>query len=113
MYFFEHGAGDANADNAAASTEGGNEDGYEITLTGAVPMVEGLSLGVGYAELNKSSKESAGISDRDQLEATMYAKYSVGAFSIGAQRGVVNQAGANDLSFDLSLIHISEPTRPY
>ena len=37
MYFFEHGAGDANADNAAASTEGGKEEGYEITLQGSVP----------------------------------------------------------------------------
>ena len=57
MYFFEHGAGDANADNAAASTEGGNEDGYEITLQGSVPGVDGLSLGAGYALLNKSDKE--------------------------------------------------------
>ena len=81
---------------AAASAEGGNEDGYEITLQGSVPMVDGLSLGVGYAELNKSSKEDAAVSDKDQLEGTIYAKYSVGAVSLGAQRGVVNQAGANN-----------------
>ena len=107
MYFFEHGAGDANADNGAASAESGNEEGYEITLQGAVPMVDGLSLGVGYAELQNSSKETAGVSDKDQLEGTMFAKYSIGALSLGAQRGVVNQAGANDTLFDTTYLGIS------
>ena len=51
MYFFQHGAGDANADNGTASADNGKEEGYEITLQGSVPMVDGLSLGVGYAML--------------------------------------------------------------
>ena len=51
---------------------------------------------MGYAELNKSSKENAAISDKDQLEGTVYAKYSVGGLSLGAQRGVVDQAGLNN-----------------
>jgi hypothetical protein len=107
MYVYEHGTGDANADNAAASVEGGNEDAFEITLQGSVPMVDGLSLGAGYAELNKSSKESAGVGDLDQTEGTIYAKYSVGALSLGAQRGVVNQAGLNDVQFDTTYLGIS------
>ena len=107
MYFFQHGAGDANADNGVANAEGGNEEGYEITLQGSVPMVDGLSLGVGYAELNKSSKENLAVSDADQLEGTVYAKYSVGAVSLGAQRGVVNQAGLNDALFDTTYLGIS------
>ncbi len=107
MYFYQHGAGDANADNGVASADNGNEDGFELTLQGSVPMVDGLSLGVGYAELNKSSKETAGVSDLDQLEGTAYAKYSVGAFSLGAQRSLVNQAGLNDVLFDTTYLGIS------
>ena len=107
MYFFEHGAGDANADNAAASTEGGNEDGYEITLQGSVPGVDGLSLGAGYALLNNSDKEAAAVSNKDQQEGTVYAKYSVGAFSLGAQKSIVDVAAANNVTFDTEYYGIS------
>jgi len=107
MYFFEHGAGDANADNAAASTEGGNEDGYEITLQGSVPGVDGLSLGAGYALLNKSDKEDAALSGADQQEGTIYAKYSVGGFSLGAQKSIVDQAAKNNTTFDTEYYGIS------
>ena len=107
MYFFQHGAGDANADNGTAAANNGNEDGYEITLQGSVPMVDGLSLGVGYAQLDKSAEGTANADDLDIHEGTMYAKYSVGALSIGAQRGVVNQAGANDVLFDTTYLGIS------
>ena len=107
MYFYQHGAGDANADNGTAAANNGNEDGYEITLQGSVPMVDGLSLGVGYAQLDKSAEGTANADDLDIHEGTMYAKYSVGALSIGAQRGVVNQAGANDVLFDTTYLGIS------
>jgi outer membrane protein OmpU len=107
MYVFEHGAGDANADNAGASAEGGNEDGYEITLSGAVPGVDGLSLGAGYALLNKSSKEAAAVSNSDQTEGTVYAKYSYGGLTVGAQRGVVDIAAANNTTFDTEYLGIS------
>ncbi len=107
MYFYQHGAGDANADNGTAAANNGNEDGYEITLQGSVPMVDGLSLGVGYAQLDKSAEGTANADDLDVHEGTMYAKYSVGALSIGAQRGVVNQAGANDVLFDTTYLGIS------
>ena len=77
MYFFQHSAGDANADNGVGVTDGGQEDGYEVTLQGSVPGVDGLSLGLGYALLNNSDKEAAAVSGKDQQEGTMYAKYSV------------------------------------
>ena len=107
MYFFQHGAGDANADNGTASADNGNEDGYEITLQGSVPMVDGLSLGAGYAKLDKSAESVANADDMDTHEGTMYAKYSVGALSVGVQRGVVAIAGANDQSFDSTYLGIS------
>ena len=107
MYFFQHGAGDANADNGTAAANNGNEDGYEITLQGSVPMVDGLSLGAGYAKLDKSAENVANADDLDIHEGTMYAKYSIGALSVGAQRGVVNQAGANDVLFDTTYLGIS------
>ena len=107
MYFFQHGAGDANADNGTASADNGNEEGYEITLQGSVPMVDGLSLGAGYAMLANSAQATANSDDEDDHEGTIYAKYSVGALSLGAQRGVVSQPGANDLSFDTQYLGIS------
>jgi len=107
MYFFQHGAGDANADNGTASADNGNQEGYEITLQGSVPMVDGLSLGAGYAKLDKSAESVANADDMDVHEGTIYAKYSVGALSVGAQRGVVAQAGANDTSFDSTYLGIS------
>jgi outer membrane protein OmpU len=107
MYFFQHGAGDANADNGVANAEGGKEDGYEITLQGSVPGVDGLSLGAGYALLNNSDKEAAAVSNKDQQEGTVYAKYSVGAFSFGAQKSIVDVAAANNVTFDTEYYGIS------
>jgi len=107
MYFFQHGAGDANADNGTASAHGGQEDGFEITLQGSVPMVDGLSLGAGYAQLDNSAEGVANADDTDQTEATAYAKYTIGGLSVGAQRGVVAIAGANDKLYDNEYIGIS------
>jgi outer membrane protein OmpU len=107
MYFYQHGAGDANADNGTAAANNGNEDGYEITLQGSVPMVDGLSLGAGYAMLAKNANSVANADDLDVHEGTMYAKYSTGGLSVGIQRGVVAQAGANDTSFDSTYLGIS------
>jgi outer membrane protein OmpU len=107
MYFFQHGSGDANADNATASTDAGQEDGVEITLQGSVPGVDGLSLGAGYAKLDNSAEGADGADDTDQHEGTAYAKYTYGGLSVGVQRGVVNIAGLNDQLFDSEYIGIS------
>ena len=105
MYFYQHSSGDAQADNGTASLHGGQEDAYEITLTGAVPMVDGLSAGVGYANLSNATL--AGNDSRDQNEGTAYVKYSVGGLSIGGQRSVVNVAGTNTSTFHTDYIGIS------
>jgi hypothetical protein len=107
MYFYQHGAGDANADNGVANAEGGKKDGYEVTLQGSVPGVENLSLGVGYALLNNSDKEAAAVSNKDQQEGTVYAKYSFDRLSIGAQKSVVDQAAANNTTFFTEYLGIS------
>jgi len=106
MYFYQHGAGDANADNGTASAEGGKQDGYEVTLQGSVPMVDGLSVGAGYAHLNNHAA-AGNVDDKDQDEGTAYVKYSVGALSLGAQRSVVNIASANTNTFHTDYIGIS------
>ena len=72
-----------------------------------VPGVDGLSLGAGYALLNNSDKEAAAVSNKDQQEGTVYAKYSVGAFSFGAQKSIVDVAAANNVTFDTEYYGIS------
>ena len=57
--------------------------------------------------LANSAQATANSDDEDDHEGTIYAKYSVGALSVGAQRGVVSQPGANDLSFDTQYLGIS------
>ena len=53
MYTPAHGTGDAQADNGTSGEKGGTlDDGEEITITGSVPMVEGLDVGVGYYSAN-------------------------------------------------------------
>ena len=57
--------------------------------------------------LANSAQATANADDEDDHEGTLYAKYSVGALSVGAQRGVVAIAGANDQSFDSTYLGIS------
>ena len=109
MYTPKAGSGDAAAEKGQSGTAGieGNEDAYEVVLKGAVPGVEGLSLGAGYAKINKSAGETAGVSNLDQDEGTFYAKYAIGGLSVGYQRGVVTQAAAADKTYDNEYIGIS------
>jgi outer membrane protein OmpU len=109
MYTPKAGTGDAAAEKGQSGTAGveGNEDAYEVVLKGAVPGVEGLSLGAGYAKINKSAGETAGVSNLDQDEGTFYAKYAIGGLSVGYQRGVVTQAAAADKTYDNEYIGIS------
>ena len=63
MYTPKHGTGDAAAEKGVSGAGADqNEEGYEVTVTGSVPMVDGLSVGVGYAQLAKSQNESTTIS---------------------------------------------------
>jgi outer membrane protein OmpU len=107
MYFWSAGAGDSATEKGGNAGAAGNEDAYEVTLTGAVPGVEGLSAGVGYAKINKSSAETAGVNNLDQDEGTYYVKYAVGGFTLGYQRGVVETAGASSTTFDNEYMGVS------
>ena len=107
MYQFSANAGDSATEKGANATVGNNEDAYEVTLTGAVPGVEGLSAGVGYAKINKSSAEAGGVDNNDQDEGTYYVKYAVGGFTLGYQRGVVETAGASSTTFDTEYMGVS------
>ena len=113
MYTTDVGSGDAQADNGTSGELGGTSgDGQEITITGSVPMVEGLDVGVGYYNQDTESKLTTGNFGQD--EGTAYIKYSTGPVSVGYQRGVVSiqtattTAGSNSEStFDNEMIGIS------
>ena len=104
-YTWKHGAGDA-ATEKGSSGDGGiaqNKDGYSVVVKGAVPMLDGLDVGVGYAKLNTDDLTTG---DKHQEEGTAYAKYSSGPVSVGYQRGAVNIEAAAKTLYIQSLIHI-------
>jgi len=107
MYSTDVGSGDAQADNGSSGDTGGTSDkGTEITVTGSVPMVEGLDVGVGYYEQDTDAKIGTGTYGQD--EGTAYIKYSTGPVSVGYQRGVVAVSGATaDTVYDNEMIGIS------
>ena len=89
MYTPKQGDGDAAAEKGTAgNVNGDGEEGYSLVVKGAVPGVDGLNVGVGYAELGHSAID--GNPDRDQQEATAYAKYAIGGLSVGFQKGAVS-----------------------
>ena len=108
MYFPVHGTGDATADQGMSGTSGkeGNKDAHDITLTGSVPGVEGLSLGVGYAKLNYDLG-ATGNPVNSQEEGTAYAKYAYGPLTVGYQIGAVGKSGLSGNSFKNKYFGIS------
>ena len=107
MYTTDVGSGDAQADNGTSGELGGTSgDGTEIAITGSVPMVEGLDVGVGYFEQDTESKSTTG--NYAQTEGTAYVKYSTGPVSVGYQRGAVSVEGAtSETSYLNEMIGIS------
>ena len=107
MYSSDVGSGDAQADNGSSGETGGTSDsGTEVTITGSVPMVEGLDVGVGYYEQETDSVSTSGTYHAD--EGTAYIKYSTGPVSVGYQRGVVvNSAGSEETQYKNEYIGIS------
>ncbi len=96
FYTGDAGSGDAQADNGTAGTAGaGSGDGKEIVIKGSVPMVEGLSVGAGYAIMETINQDSqaVGPGTTDQDEGTAYVKYATGPFSLGYQIGAVSTGG--------------------
>jgi hypothetical protein len=85
MYFPTVGAGDAATDEGTSGTSNATYDNsYEIVLSGAVPMVDGATFGVGYAQADTTV-----TSRGDREEGTAYLNYTYGPLSLGAQLGVV------------------------
>ena len=104
-YTWKQGSGDAGTEKGSSGVDsGGQEDGYSVTVTGSVPMVEGLDVGVGYAMLNKKALTTG---ERDQEEGTAYVKYSTGPVSVGYQKGAVSVAAAAENLYVNEYIGIS------
>ncbi len=104
-YVWRHGAGDAATEKGSSGvTTGGNQDGYSVVVKGAVPMVDGLDVGVGIAKLNK---KALGSGDRDQDEGTAYIKYTSGPVSVGYQKGAVAINGTSKSDYVNEYIGIS------
>ncbi len=104
MYFPKHGTGDATADQGFSGGGEGNKDAHDITLTGSVPGVEGLSLGAGYAKLNYDLGTST---ENTQHEGTAYVKYAYGPLTVGYQAGAVAEQGLGGQSFKNKYFGIS------
>ena len=107
MYSTDVGSGDAQADNGNSGDTGGtSDDGKEITITGSVPMIDGLDVGVGLYEQDSAATSTQGVYHQD--EGTAYIKYSTGPVSVGYQRGVVaTSAGSEETQYDNEYIGIS------
>ena len=107
MYTTDVGSGDAQADNGSSGETGGTSDkGIELTVTGSVPMVEGLDVGVGYYDQETDAEVTTGNYGQD--EGTAYIKYSTGPVSVGYQRGVVSSRAATaETTYDNEMIGIS------
>ena len=106
MYFPQHGSGDATGDQATSGANAsGNKDAHEISLTGNIPGVEGLSAGIGYAILNYDLKVAG--DQQDQEEATAYLKYAFGPVTVGAQLGGVSEQGLGNITYRNQYLGIS------
>jgi outer membrane protein OmpU len=102
MYTPQSGSGDAASDNSFSGvTEGGFEDGKEISITGSVPFVEGLDVGAGYYT---RGTDASGTADATFVhdEGTAYIKYSTGPVSVGYQKGAVNTASGSAETYYLN-----------
>jgi outer membrane protein OmpU len=97
-YVPKHGTGDATGDGGPSGDVAGaqnNEDAHDITLTGAVPGVEGLSVGAGYSVRNYDTKNTTKNSDSRE-DGTVYLTYAIGPVTVGVQQGRQGDAAAGD-----------------
>jgi hypothetical protein len=104
MYTPKHGAGDAAAEKGTNAGTPGAAEGYEVVIKGAVPGIEGLDIGAGYALL---SNDAILAGDQDQDEGTAYVKYAVGGFTLGYQKGAVGIDGLTETHYVNEYIGVS------
>ena len=106
MYTPNHGTGDAAAEKGVSgNTNPDGKDGYDIVLSGAIPGVEGLDIGLGGSKQNNTDTTTA--NDRDVVEGTAYATYAIGGLKVGAQRGVRDEGGLSSTTYDNEYLGIS------
>ena len=72
-------------------------------------MVDGLAVGIGYAEMKKQTQytTAVGASSDNQDEGTAYITYAIGGLKVGAQRGVVNTEGTGETNYDNEYLGVS------
>ena len=99
MYFPVHGTGDATGDQSFSGNGNGRDDAHDITLTGSVPGVEGLSVGAGYAVLNYQGLPTADAVNDSQDEGTIYATYAYGPLTVGYQVGALSLKGKGNTAY--------------
>tara|TARA_Y100000310_G_scaffold26040_1_gene24876 strand:- start:50 stop:1063 length:1014 start_codon:yes stop_codon:yes gene_type:complete len=88
------GSGDATGDeDPGGQVLDSNQDGHDIAITGAIPGVEGLSVGLGYAVRNVDLK-AASTNDSSREDGTAYATYAFGPLTVGYQVGAQGSSGA-------------------
>ena len=106
MYVPKHGTGDAAAEKGVSGDgSAAAKEGYDVVLSGAVPMLDGLNFGLGYGV--KNSNASAAEGDMDQHEGTAYASYAFGGFTVGVQRGAVEVPGLSSALYTNDYIGVS------
>ena len=105
--FYTPGTGDASAEKGVAGVTGSQEDTYEVTLTGAVPMVDGLEFGLGHSHTDHHNDTAGAADSQDSDEGTAYLKYSIGGLSLGAQRSVDNTSGTGEVLYDTEYYGVS------
>jgi outer membrane protein OmpU len=89
------GSGSANDSGNASNT--GKGSGYEMAVTASNFGMDGLSLGLGHANINEGSSSA----QNDATERTVYAKYAMNNWTFGYQRGVVDLDGATEYVSDI------------
>ncbi len=106
MYFPVHGTGDATGDEGFSGGGHGNRDAHEVTLSGAVPGIEGLNVGAGYSLRNYNYKVTGGPVDSRE-DGTVYATYAYGPLTFGYQVGAVGGAGAGGVGYKNEYMGVS------
>ena len=84
------GSGAKNADGASS---GAGQSAWDFALTGSGDTfgVDGLSWGVGYGEAETGAKSDASGAQSDDVHSTVFANYSMGPVTFGAQLSEVDK----------------------
>ena len=105
-YVPKHGTGDATGDGGPGGAGAdGSKDAHDITLTGSVPGVEGLSVGAGYSKRNYDYAPGKG--DDTRHDGTVYATYAYGPVTVGYQVGVQGDSGLGRQAYKNTYMGIS------